>query len=88
MTEFQIEKNVPVPTEKPVYGTHLRKYPWHLMTPGDSFVVPNLAAARSAHTSFVSYRRSKHTRIRPSWYIRFMRQEDGTYRLWLIDKNQ
>jgi hypothetical protein len=35
----------------------------------------------------MSYRRTRGTKIHPSWFIRFAKQEDGTYRLWLLDKN-
>lgn len=89
MTEYTVETTVPYTpnAQRPVYSRNARKFPWHIMTPGGSFVVATLNEARSAHNSFMSYRRSRSTRIHPSWFIRFAKQDDGTYRLWLLDKN-
>jgi len=89
MSEYTVETTVPYTpnAKRPVYSRNVRKFPWHTMTPGSSFVVATLNEARSAHNSFMSYRRSRSTRIHPSWFIRFAKQEDGTYRMWLLDKN-
>jgi hypothetical protein len=89
MCEYTVETGIPYTPnpDRPSYSRNVRKYPWHTMSPGASFVVATLPEARSAHNSFMSYRRSRGTKIHPSWFIRFAKQEDGTYRLWLLDKN-
>jgi hypothetical protein len=89
MSEYVVESSVPFGTQsdRPSYSRNVRKYPWHTMVPGDSFVVATLREAKSAHNSFQSYRNSRSTRIRPSWFASSSKQEDGTYRLWLLDKN-
>lgn len=92
-----IEKNVPLPTD-PVLDlvmrepdgprTMPRKWPWPQMKPNDSFVVPNRKMALSAHNSFLHHAKTKYTRFQPTWYVRMRKQPDGTYRLWLLDREQ
>ena len=43
MSEYKVEKNVPMPT-----GTKLTKYPWKEMEVGHSFVVDDVPRVRSA----------------------------------------
>jgi len=90
MSDIIVEDHIPYvsPTERKIYGRGNRKYPWHTMKPNESFAVDTVQEARAAYNSFQSYRRTRATRIRPSWFVSTSRQEDGTYRLWLLDKNR
>ena len=89
MSEYTVESSVPYKknSERPSYSRYTRKWPWHTMKPGDSFVVTTLREAKSAHNSFQSYRNTRTTRIYPSWFASMSKQDDGTYRMWLLDKN-
>lgn len=89
MTKPIVEDSIPYtpPSERNVYTRSNRKYPWHTMVPGNSFAVNTIQEARAAYNSFQSYRRTRASRIRPSWIVSTSKQPDGTYRLWLLDKN-
>lgn len=90
---IKIDRNIPLPTDLPATTrrskdgpyTMPRKWPWTEMRVGDSLVAPNLAAARSAHNSFMCHKRTKHSRLPATSYVTMRRQDDGTYRLWLRD---
>lgn len=90
-----IEKNVPPPLPRTKTGlghpehpyVMPRKWPWPDMEVGDSLVVNSRKEARSAHNSFMCHKRTKHSRIQPGWFVVMRQQTDGTYRLWLLDKN-
>ncbi len=64
-----------------------RKWPWTQLRPGDSFVVPSAKEAKAAYNSYHHHKGTKYSRIQPDWFVRMRRQPDGTYRLWLLDKN-
>jgi hypothetical protein len=90
-----LEKNVPPPLPRTKTGighpenpyVMPRKWPWPDMEVGDSLVVNSRGEARSAHNSFMCHKRTKHSRLKPSWYVIMRQQPDGTYRLWLLDRD-
>ena len=92
---MNIEKNVPPPLPRTKTGLGHPKHPyvmprkwlWTEMEVGDSFVTRTKAEARSAQTSFMSHKRTKYSRIKPTWYVVMRKQPDGTYRLWLLDRD-
>jgi hypothetical protein len=85
-TDIKIERDVLPPPDLHAERYKMpRKWPWHEMKPGDSFVVATIKEARSANNSFKSHQSTKHTKLKPSWTTRWRQQPDGTYRLWLLD---
>lgn len=89
-----IEKDVPfankdkgfVYRESDGPRTMPRKWPWTQLRPGDSFVVATFKEAKAAYNSYHHHKRTKYSRIQPTWFARMRRQDDGTYRLWLLDE--
>ena len=63
-----------------------RKYPWPDMKHGDHLTVFSRREAVSAHSSFMSHKRTKHSRISPTAYVTMRKQPDGSYLLWLMDQ--
>jgi len=93
---IKIDRNIPHPSKGPIFVrrpsdgpyTMPRKWPWTEMRVGDSLVAPDRAAARSAHNSFMTHQRTKHSRLPATAYVSMRKQPDGTYRLWLLDREQ
>jgi len=72
-------------------GFYPRKWPWHTMSPGDSFTVTTYRVMHSARRSFSSHQSTVNTKLPPSWFVAIKKlsgtRSDGVYRLWLLDKN-
>ena len=82
----KIEHDVPPPSDLLSDRYKMpRKWPWHEMKPGDSFVVATVREARSAHNSFKKYQQTKYTKAKPSWTTTWRTQPGGYCRLWLLD---
>lgn len=74
MSEFKIEKNIPVPCNKSKRGGY--KYPFNIMEVGDSFLVENRTMKKMS--SIVHY-------AQKSTGFKFMsRSGDGGVRVWRI----
>jgi hypothetical protein len=74
MTNFKVEKGVPIP--KPKMGRHT-KYPWNEMNIGDSF--PVTIKQYLTVRANVGYRNRTYN---DKYFI--LRQCDGKYRVWRI----
>ena len=66
MSEFKVEKGVPVPPIVRKGVTHKTKYPWREMEVGDSFFVPcrDGRDVRGMQRSFSGKKRAAHYGIR------------------------
>lgn len=72
MSEYKIEKGVPIPPAR-----HGRKYPWHEMEIGDSFVVPDMS---KSHAGAVCGGARKNGRK-----FSFRLLETGGVRIWRVE---
>lgn len=81
MSEYEIDKEVPVP---PVI--RIRKYPFHEMEAGDSFLVECDPGEwrRVAHTTSSAASAFCRTR-RPNWCHK-TRKVEGGIRVWLLER--
>ena len=71
MTEYVIEKDVPITRGKPK-----TKYPFGKMVVGDSFAVATNDKVTPAASNFG---------IRHGMKFSILKQEDGTYRVWRME---
>ena len=79
MTEYKLEKNVPLPNDLEYMGAK-RKYPWLEMEVGDSFAIPEgrHESVRTASAAWVL----RHPERDMRFSVRKL--EDGTYRCWRV----
>lgn len=79
MSDYKIEKNVPIPYIVRKYGG---KYPWEEMEIGDSFVIenPNLNA-RGYTQSYIGQPNIRYAPKRFSQHV----QKDKSARVWRIE---
>lgn len=92
---IKIERNIPAPGKEDPFVrrdpdgpyTMPRKWPWPQMKPGDHITVATRGEARSAHNSFMTHKRTKHSRLSPTAYVTMRKQPNGSYILWLMDRD-
>ena len=89
MSNITVEKNIPLTPSRLDHSKRWvePKWPWRKMDLGDSFLVPDKKSAVSAWASFNTIAKSKNSPFAPSWSAYMRKQSDGTFRLWLADKN-
>lgn len=79
MTEYKLEKNVPMPLGSVDRGAK-RKYPWLEMEVGDSFAIP-AGQHESVRTSASAWE-ARHPEDPRMFTVR--KTENGTYRCWRV----
>ncbi len=89
MSDIIVEKNIPLTPSRLDHSKRgvEPRWPWRRMDLGDSFVVPDKKSAVSAWAAFNTIAKSKNSPFATSWSAYMRKQPDGTFRLWLADKN-